>query len=160
MYPSQHAALTALACVPLRQRGWTLPELGAFAAGAVLIDVDHYLAYAIKHRDWSLPNAYRWHVQRVPALVYRRPHLHLPPLVLDRYRPFHGATPILLAALLTRLSPSATTAGPLRLLASLLRAAAWGVLFHRLCDYSVEVFEDRPGIPTAAPRMPHLGQAR
>ena len=102
MYPSQHVALTALACVPLKLRGWSLPELGAFAAGATLIDVDHYLAYAIANRDWSLPNAYRWHVQRVPPKVYSRPHMYLPPLVLDRHRPFHAIAPVLIAALLTR----------------------------------------------------------
>ena len=54
MYPSQHAALTALACLPLKLRGWSLPELAAFAAGATLIDVDHYLAYAIALRDYSI----------------------------------------------------------------------------------------------------------
>ena len=154
MYPSQHAALTALACVPLKVRGWSLPELAAFAAGGTLIDVDHYLSYAVTHRDWSLPNAYRWHVQRVPALAHRRPHLHLPPLLLDRYRPFHAVTPILLAALLTHLDPSAASTGFLRLLLTLIRAAAWGVLVHRLCDYSIELFEDRPGIPTDVPRGP------
>ena len=151
MYPSQHAALTALACLPLKRRGWSFAELGAFAAGAVLIDVDHYLAYAVKHRDWSLPHAYRWHVRRVPPLVYRRPHLYLPPLLLDRYRPFHGVAPMLLAALLTRVTAATAGSSPLRLLLSLLRAAAWGALFHRLCDYSIEVFEDRPGIPNTAP---------
>jgi hypothetical protein len=152
LYPSQHATLTALACLPLKQRGWSLPELAAFAAGGILIDVDHYLAYAVKQRDWSLPNAYRWHVRRVPPMVYRRPHLHLPPLVLDRFRPFHGLTPMLLAALLTRLQPGKLPPGPWRLIASLMLAAAWGALFHRLCDYSVEIFEDRPGIPTAVPK--------
>ena len=99
-------------------------------------------------------------MQRVPPIVYRRPHLHLPPVILDRYRPFHGLTPMLLAALLTRLNPSALPPGPRRLVFSLLRAAAWGALFHRLCDYSVEVFEDRPGIPTAAPQMSFPGRGR
>lgn len=160
MYPSQHAALAALTCIPLRLRGWTLPELGAFAAGAVLIDVDHYLAYAVRHNDWSLGNAYRWHLRRVPPLVYHRPHPYLPPLVFDRYRPFHGVTPIALAALCTRLSPESAPPGLSHLLVRLLRAAAWGVLFHRLCDYSVEVFENRPGIPTAAPRMALPKRAR
>ena len=151
MYPSQHAALTALACVPLKLRGWSLPELGAFAAAATLIDVDHYLAYAVANRDWSLPHAYRWHVQRVPPLVHRRPHFHLPPLLLDRYRPLHAVTPILLAGILTRLHPTSAPPGPLRVLLTLIRAASWGVLFHRLCDYSIEVFEDRPGIPRDLP---------
>ena len=157
MYPSQHAALTALAALPLTLRGWSLPELAAFAAGGTLIDVDHYLAYAVTHRDWSLPHAYRWHVQRVPPLVHRRPHLHLPPLVFDRYRPFHAVAPILITALLTRLDPSSASSPTLRLLLSLIRAAACGVLFHRLCDYSIEVFEDRPGVPTDVPRLPKGG---
>jgi hypothetical protein len=154
MYPSQHAALTALACVPLTLRGWSLPELAAFAAGGTLIDVDHYLAYAIAHGDWSLPHAYRWHVKRVPPLVHRRPHLHLPPLFLDRFRPFHALAPILLAACLTRLNPAVTHHPLLRLLLTLIRATAWGALFHRLCDYSLEVFEDRPGIPRDLPSSP------
>ena len=158
MYPSQHAALTALACLPLKLRGWSLPELASFAAGATLIDVDHYLSYAIAKRDWSLPHAYRWHVQRVPPKVYSRPHLYLPPLALDRYRPFHALAPILLAALLTRLDPSSAPSPPLRLLLTLIRAAAWGVLFHRLCDYSVEVFEDRPGVPRDLPEPPNPGK--
>ena len=159
MYPSQHAALTALACLPLKRRGWSLPEIGAFAAAGTLIDVDHYLAYAVAHRDWSLPNAYRWHIQRVPPLVYRRPHLHLPPLLFDRYRPFHSVAAILIAAFLTRLDPMRARSRLPRMCLALSRAAAWGVLFHRLCDYSIEVFEDRPGIPTAAPKLPSLAQA-
>ena len=154
MYPSQHAALTALACLPLKVRGWSLRELAAFSAGATLIDVDHYLAFAVTHHDWSLPHAYRWHVQRVPPKVYARPHLYLPPLLLDRYRPFHGVAPILLAFLLARLDRSSGRTPALRLLLSLIRAAAWGALFHRLCDYSVEVFEDRPGIPRDIPGAP------
>ena len=34
------------------------------AATAVLIDVDHYLFYAIKKRDFSYAGAYSWHVEQ------------------------------------------------------------------------------------------------
>lgn len=168
MYPSQHVALTSLALVPLRERGWSLPRLGLFAAGAVLIDVDHYLSYAIKTGDWSLPNAYRWHVRRVPPIARKRPHFYLPKLVLDRHRPFHAIAPIALLFLLgwgpfpvLRPSPNPGPGprGALRWLLTCLRpwlrSLAWGVLFHRACDYSVEVLEHRPGIPTDTPHTGH-----
>ena len=165
MYPSQHVALTSLALVPLRERGWSLPRLGLFAAGAVLIDVDHYLSYAIKSGDWSLPNAYRWHVRRVPPMARRRPRLYLPKLVLDRHRPFHAVAPIALLFFLAwgpfpalrngGHNPGDAPPGALRWLFRCfrpwLRCLAWGVLFHRLCDYAIEIFEYRPGIPTDAP---------
>ena len=168
MYPSQHATLTALALVPLRRRGWSLPRLGFFAAGAVLIDVDHYLAYALRTGDWSLPNAYRWHTQRVPPFVHKRPHFYVPHFFLDRHRPFHAIAPIALLFLLgwapldnalddlhppgARRRPVRRTTGLLRRLQLMVRALAWGALFHRVSDYAVEVLQRDPGIPTAQPR--------
>jgi len=169
MYPSQHAALTALALVPLRKRGWSLPRLGLFAAGAVLIDVDHYLAYALRTADWSLPNAYRWHIQRVPPFTQKRPRLYLPRLILDRHRPFHAVAPIALLFLLgwVPLDRTLDDLHPpgaqrrlmrrlprwlLRCLRPWLRALAWGALFHRLSDYAVEVLQHDPGVPTETPR--------
>ena len=157
MYPSQHAALSALALVPLRLRGWSLSELALFAAGGVLIDVDHDLAYVAKTGDWSLPNAYRWHVERVPPTVHERPHVHRVPLVIDPYRPFHAVAPIALLFTLAWVKPPAvrahSLASLLRLL-PLLRPLAWGVLFHRLCDYALETFQRRPGIPVEPPNPP------
>ncbi|CAA9287827.1 MAG: hypothetical protein AVDCRST_MAG77-4452 [uncultured Chloroflexi bacterium] len=138
MYPTQHAAITAITALPLRRRGWNWTELSLFAAGAVLIDVDHYLSYAVREGDWSLPRAYRWHIRRVPPMDRRRPHLYLPPLLWDQYRWFHAIVPLALLALAARLWPP-------------LRPLALGALYHRLQDYAVEVFEHRPGVPTAAP---------
>jgi hypothetical protein len=156
VYPTQHTALTALAAVPLRAGSWTLPELSLFLAGGVLIDVDHYLAYAIKTGDWSLPNAYRWHVKRVPPTVHRRPRFHRIPLFVDRHRPFHAVAPIALLFAVGWLLPFRARAGAwaserrlagLGKLLPLVRALAWGALFHRLCDYALETFQYRPGIP-------------
>lgn len=154
MYPSQHAALSAAAAVPLRLRGWTPPELGLFLVGGVLVDADHYLAYAVKTGDWSLLNAYRWHVQRVPPTVRSRPRLHRIPLALDRHRPFHAVLPIALLFLLAWTPPPRTRGrrlAALTVLLPLLRPLAWGVLFHRLCDYWLEMFQYRPGIPAEPP---------
>jgi hypothetical protein len=44
------------------------PEIGWFGfisifASSVLIDVDHYLFYAVTKKDWSLKNAYNWFVE-------------------------------------------------------------------------------------------------
>ena len=142
MYPTQHVALTAVALVPLRARGLPLPELALFAAGSVLIDVDHYLSYAAKSGDWSLTRAYHWHAARVPRVVHRRPKFYRPAILWDRYRPFHALLPI---ALLFALG-FADRAPGLSLL-KLLRPLACGALFHRACDYSLEVFEYRPGVP-------------
>jgi hypothetical protein len=165
MYPSQHATLTGLALVPLRRRGWSLPRLGLFTAGAVLIDGDHYFAYALRTGDWSLPNAYRWHIQRVPPFTQRRPRLYMPRLFLDRHRPFHAVAPIALLFVLgwapldrtlDDLHPPGAKRRPprwlLRCIQPWLRALAWGALFHRVCDYAVEVLQHDPGIPTEQPR--------
>jgi hypothetical protein len=142
VYPSQHAALAAAAAWPLQRRlGWRWPQLGLFAAGAILIDVDHYLAYAVRSGDWSLLNAYRWHSARVPPMSRRRPHFYRPPLLVDRYRWFHAIAPLALLALAALVFPP-------------LRPLAGGALFHRLSDYSVEVLEYRPGIPTEKPPGP------
>ena len=121
MLPSHHAAATALAAVPLFRRGWRASAVGQFALAAVLIDVDHYLAYAWRVRDVSLGRAYRFHRSRMG----RQP-LHAPALVWDRSRPFHA--PILLALLwlLARQWPA-------------LRPLVWGALFHRALDYGAHL---------------------
>jgi hypothetical protein len=137
VYPSQHASLTALAVIPLRHRGWSSLDLGLFAAGAVLIDVDHYLTFAWRTGNWSLIAAHRWYCDRVPPVVRGRPELHVPVLVFDRYRPFHAPVLLFLFWLITQIVP------PLRFI----RPVAIGTLFHRACDYSVETLEHRPGIP-------------
>ena len=45
------------------------PEIGFMGFGivflsSVLIDVDHYLYYVIKKKDWNLKNAYNWFVEK------------------------------------------------------------------------------------------------
>jgi hypothetical protein len=141
VYPSQHAGLTALAAIPLRKRGWSLLDLGLFAAGAVLIDADHYLTFVLRTGNWSLRAAHRWYCDRVPPIVRGRPKLHKPALLLDPYRPFHAPLLLAMCWLLVELIP------PLRFL----RPLAFGTLFHRALDYSVETLEYRPGIPTDVP---------
>src|SRR6266545_1426767 len=120
MLPSHHAAATALAAVPLFQRKWRPSAVGQFAAAAVLIDVDHYLAYAWRVRDLSLPRAYQFHRARMDRY---KGSLHVPVLVADRARPFHA--PVLLAL-----------AWPLARRFPVLRALVWGALFHRALDYT------------------------
>jgi hypothetical protein len=122
MLPSHHAAAAALAAVPLRARGWSPLAIALFAAGAVLIDADHYAAYAWRIRDLSLQRAYRFHRRR-----HGRPYrLHRPAVALDPRRPLHA--PLLLAGLtlLARRYP-------------LLRPLVAGLLFHRLLDYAASL---------------------
>ncbi len=121
MLPSYHAAATALAAVPLVRRGWRTSAVGQFALAAVLIDVDHYLAYAWRVRDVSLGRAYRFHRSRMG----RQP-LHPPALVWDRSRPFHAPVLLALLWLLARRWPA-------------LRALVWGALFHRALDYGAHL---------------------
>jgi hypothetical protein len=88
----------------------------------VLIDADHYAAYAWRIRDLSLPRAYRFHRRR-----HGRPfRLHRPAVAVDPRRPLHA--PLLLAGLtlLARRYP-------------LLWPLVAGMLFHRLLDYAVGV---------------------
>ena len=66
MYPLTHAIVGAIASLLI----WILfPSVSAWQvwiifASSVLIDVDHYLWYAIKKKDWSLRRAYQWHVKK------------------------------------------------------------------------------------------------
>lgn len=65
MLPSRHIILGFLASLLLL---WIYPEFQWWGAviiflSSVLIDVDHYLFYTIKHRDFSLSNAYRWFIK-------------------------------------------------------------------------------------------------
>jgi hypothetical protein len=117
--PSHHAAATALAAIPLFRRNWRLSEVGQFAAAAVLIDVDHYLAYAWRVRDLSLWRAYRFHRTKMD----RHAPILAPTLVVDRARPFHAPALLLLLWLLARRWPA-------------LRPLALGALFHRALDYT------------------------
>ena len=119
MLPSHHAAATALAVVPLFRNKWRLSAVGQFAAAAVLIDVDHYLAYAWRVRDPSLAHAYHFHRSRMDK---HGPSVQMPVLLADRSRPFHAPVLLALAWLLARRVPA-------------LRALVWGALFHRALDY-------------------------
>lgn len=126
MYPSQHAAITALTALPLRAAGVSWRSLALFGAGAVLIDVDHYLSYAWREGDFSLRNAYHYHRNRVRR-DDARPGLnpHLPPLWPGRNRPFHAISVLAGFCALAWLAP-------------VLRPLAAGALYHRLQDYVYE----------------------
>ena len=134
MYPSQHAALTALTTLPLRAAGFRWPALALFTAGAVLIDVDHYLSYAWREGDFSLVNAYRFHRGRIPRGTARPGvNLHLPPLWPGKNRPFHAVSVLVVLCLCAWAAPA-------------LRPLAAGALYHRLQDYvyeSASITEDR-----------------
>jgi hypothetical protein len=118
MLPTHHAALTALAAVPLIRRGWSPWRVAQFAAAAVLIDADHYASYAVRIRDLSLWRAYRFHRRR-GAHPYR---LHRPAVALDPHRPLHAPALLLALAFLARRFP-------------LLWPLVAGMLYHRFLDY-------------------------
>ena len=123
MLPTHHLASAVLAGAALRAAGWSWPALASFAAGAVLIDVDHYLSYAWCTGDFSLWRAYRYHRARVPRpesvrLTFR---WRLPPLV-ERGRPLHMPPALAGLALAAARVPR-------------LRPLALGVALHRVLDY-------------------------
>jgi hypothetical protein len=119
--PKYHVLAAGAAAIPLALAGWRPLDLALFAAGAVLIDGDHYLGYVWETGDLSLPRAYAYHRKR-----YHRPRkwgfrLRWPYLGIESSRVLHSA-PVILATFLL--------AWPLRPL----RPLAWGLLFHRLQD--------------------------
>ena len=127
MYPTQHAAATVLAILPLARGGWRGRDLVGFAAGAVLVDADHYLSYALRKGDPSLERAYCYHRERAGGDRGQKWALrpHVPPLLVDRQRPLHALAALGCLALAAWPWPA-------------LRPIAWGVAFHRLLDYAWE----------------------
>ena len=133
MYPSQHAAVTAVTALPLRVAGVSWRSLALFSAAAVLLDADHYAGYAWREGDFSLLNAYRYHVNRVRRGDVRLGlNLHPPPLWPGPNRPAHAVS--VLAAL-----------GVLAWIAPALRPLVAGAVYHRLQDYLYE--STRVGVP-------------
>jgi len=65
MYPRQHVILGAIFSLMLYFLFHVnlVNSLIVFLS-SVLIDVDHYLFYAIKKRDFSYAGAYSWHVEQ------------------------------------------------------------------------------------------------
>lgn len=125
MLPSHHALAATLAAVPLARRGWPALHLAAFWSGAVLIDVDHYLSYALREGDWSLRNAYRFHRGRVPPFRRWGFRPRAPSLWAEAHRPFHPLAVLAAAFALGARWP-------------LVRALAWGMILHRATDYLYE----------------------
>jgi hypothetical protein len=66
MYPSTHIIIGAIASflIWLIFPSLTWWQVFIIFASSILIDVDHYLWYAIKKKDWSLRRAYQWHVKK------------------------------------------------------------------------------------------------
>ena len=65
MYPKQHiifgflfSLIIFLIFPQIEWIGFTAIFLSSF-----LIDVDHYLVYVIKEKDWNLKNAYNWYIE-------------------------------------------------------------------------------------------------
>jgi hypothetical protein len=126
MYPTQHAAVTAISTLPLRAAGFGWRPLGLFTAGAVLIDVDHYLSYVWKTGDFSLLNAYQYHRHRMQRGAARLGlNFQLPSLWPRASRPFHAVSVLVGFCLLAWLVPA-------------LRPIAAGAIYHRLQDYLYE----------------------
>lgn len=127
MLVAHHVAATAAAALPLLARGWSPVHVAQFAAAAVLIDADHYLSYAWRIRDLSLPRAYRFHRSR----VNRPPRLHRPAVFTDGHRPFHAPLLLGLLALLARWHPW-------------LVPFVAGAVFHRCLDYYASITHAAP----------------
>jgi len=64
MYPSKHFIYSLIFCIILFPflKYWTIV---IFLSGT-LIDVDHYLYYILKFKDWSFRKAYHYHVKVIP----------------------------------------------------------------------------------------------
>lgn len=56
---TQHLAITAAAATVLAPL-WSAEEILLFAAGSVLIDVDHYLFYAVRCRRFDVRGMFRY----------------------------------------------------------------------------------------------------
>jgi hypothetical protein len=125
MYPTQHVALTAVATVPLFRRGWRWPAVAAFAATAVLIDVDHYVSYVLRTADLSLGQAYAYHHAHAAKGV-RGVRPHWPAIVYEPQRPLHTVLTLFVLCLAASRWP-------------VLVPVAGGALFHRLLDYLWDV---------------------
>lgn len=70
MYPTQHLILGTLFAIVLffLFPQITLLGLAIIIVASVLIDVDHYLYYLVKEKDWSLRNAHKWFVMKTRAI--------------------------------------------------------------------------------------------
>jgi len=133
VYPRHHALATAVAVVPLRLAGVSWWEVAQFAAGSVLIDADHYVAYAWRTGDLSLVRAYRFHQGRVKRDEARFGlNAHVPRVLPGKNRPAHAL--VVLAGL-----------GLVALVVPPLRPVVGGILFHRLQDYAWESARVGPG---------------
>jgi len=127
LYPTQHAALTAGAALPLRLRGWSWRDVALFWATGWLIDVDHYLSYVWRTGDFSPVNAYSFHKARTPRTRGWQFHPRPPNFWPGGHRPFHALSVLLALLLLSRLIPA-------------LRPIAWGAVVHRAEDLAWEWF--------------------
>ena len=133
MYPTQHAAVTALTALPLRAAGLSWRSLALFSAAAVFLDVDHYVGYAWREGDFSLRNAYLYHLNRVRRGDVRLGlNLHPPPLWPGPNRPAHAISVLAALCLLAWIAP-------------VLRPLAAGAVYHRVQDYVYE--STRVGVP-------------
>lgn len=127
MYPAHHAASAVVAGAALRGAGWSWGAISAFAAGAVLLDVDHYVMAVWRTGDLSLTRAYREHPRRSTRV--RRPGFRV-------HFPFWGGynRPLHSVPVLAGLALGAWRAPALRPLAA-------GVVLHRVLDVA---WESRP----------------
>lgn len=133
MLPSHHAASAVTAGVVLRRLGWSWGAVGLFAAGAVLLDVDHYLAAVWRTGDLSLARAYREHPRGARRVEGARRRADSGFRFRLRFwggynRPLHSV-------------PALATLGVVAWAVAGLRPLALGVALHRALDY---VWEGRP----------------
>lgn len=71
MYLSKHFILSIFFVIALSYLFPQISFLGLILilASAVLIDVDHYLYYVFRKKDWNLKNAYSWHTLKRKELL-------------------------------------------------------------------------------------------
>ena len=71
MYTSQHIFFGAIFSIFLfflfPEMGWLMAII--IFASSVLIDVDHYTYHVYKKKDWSLRNAYNWHIKNLKKFL-------------------------------------------------------------------------------------------
>ena len=64
MYPQHHLVYGIIFATALFFLFPAIGWLGFFIIilSTILIDVDHYIDYAVRKKDWSLKNSFKWHI--------------------------------------------------------------------------------------------------
>lgn len=125
MYPFKHFLWAYFIGVALMffYSDFTVLPVVLFILGSTLIDVDHYLYYVYKKKDWSLINAYNWFIQQSlkPQNIVVKNRLTARHILI-----FHGIEALAIVLLLGLWIEAA-------------RYIFLGMLLHIILDWVVEV---------------------